>query len=606
MGRVHKRRPGSRRYCDYTSETLEKCLTAIQNGMTQRKAEETFKIPRRTINNKLKKKHSLKPGYPPIFTADEEEAFVSCIQSASAFGFPVNEFELRCIIKTYLQRQGRTVKRFKNNFPGREWIKNFLKRHQELTVRFASNIKRSRAAINKETLTEYFENLKKNLTDIPPERIWNYDETNLTDNPGSKKVLTKRGTKYPEKICNSSKSSISLMMAGNAAGELLPPYTVYKSSHMWDTWTENGPKGARYSNTSSGWFESHTFSDWFMSLLLPKLKKCGGKSVVIGDNLSSHINIQILQQCRENNIAFICLPANSTHLTQPLDVAFFGPMKRAWRQILGDHKESSGRNSNILDKQCFPQLLKKLLDVLSEKSSDNLKAGFRKCGIYPCDITPLLERLPTCNNTGSSELIEGSFIGYLENKRAELTSIKPRKKKRLQVAPGKSIAHEELGEASAGTSVNFDDEEQEITHKGHKQRKDEIFQSSDDESDFLQELQKEAEEDDAFSKKLEANDFNQGIPNKREFKQLQKKPGEYVIFSYEGQLYPGKITEVNDNGAVITAMEKSLKSWRWPQKEDQLFYPWDDIIGAIDPPKLISKRGLFSVPQLDKAWFECI
>jgi len=65
--------------------------------------------------------------------------------------------------------------------------------------------------------------------------IWNYDETNLTDEPGQKKVVTKRGCKYPERIINSTKSSISLMFCGNAEGELLPPYAVYKAESLWNT-----------------------------------------------------------------------------------------------------------------------------------------------------------------------------------------------------------------------------------------------------------------------------------------------------------------------------------------------------------------------------------
>ncbi|KAF2886084.1 hypothetical protein ILUMI_20089 [Ignelater luminosus] len=44
------------------------------------------------------------------------------------------------------------------------------------------------------------------LADVAPERTWKCAETNLTDGLGSKGFLTKRGVKYPEKICNSSKS----------------------------------------------------------------------------------------------------------------------------------------------------------------------------------------------------------------------------------------------------------------------------------------------------------------------------------------------------------------------------------------------------------------
>lgn len=153
-----------------------------------------------------------------IFNPEEECDITRCIIEMSDFGFPVDEFELRCIISAYLARIGHTVKIFKNNFPGYEWTKSFLKRNSVLTTRFASNIKRARAKINESTLKEYIDNLKVTLESVPPSNIWNYDKTNLTDDPGCKKVITKRGLKYPEKICNFSKASISIMMSGSADG----------------------------------------------------------------------------------------------------------------------------------------------------------------------------------------------------------------------------------------------------------------------------------------------------------------------------------------------------------------------------------------------------
>ena len=124
-------------------------------------------------------------------------------------------------------------------------------------------------------LNEYIQHLQIELENVPPENIWNYDETNLTDDLGMKKCFIKRGTKYPTNICNNSKASISLMMAGNAEGELLPPFVVYRSNKMWTTWFEGGPNGVRYTNTPSGWFDGSSFEEWFTAQMLPRLKKIG-------------------------------------------------------------------------------------------------------------------------------------------------------------------------------------------------------------------------------------------------------------------------------------------------------------------------------------------
>ncbi|XP_046995951.1 MFS-type transporter clz9-like [Schistocerca americana] len=126
---------------------------------------------------------------------------------------------------------------------------------------------------------------------------------------------------------NSSKTSTSVMLCGNAVGELLPPGVVYRAENLWTTWTEGGLVGCHYNRTKHGWFDGATFEDWSRVLLLPRLNKQQGMKLVIGGNLSTHINPEILQQCEENNIRFVCLPPISIHLTQPLDVAYFAPMK---------------------------------------------------------------------------------------------------------------------------------------------------------------------------------------------------------------------------------------------------------------------------------------
>lgn len=62
--------------------------------------------------------------------------------------------------------------------------------------------------------------------------------------------------------------------------------------------------------------------------------------------------------CHENNIQFVFLPTNSTHLTQPLDVAFFRPLKIHWRKILEDWKVGEGKEEISIPKDKFPRLLK--------------------------------------------------------------------------------------------------------------------------------------------------------------------------------------------------------------------------------------------------------
>jgi hypothetical protein len=72
--------------------------------------------------------------------------------------------------------------------PSIDFVHSFLSRHKhDLALRKCQNIKRSRASVSATEVKEYFSNLKNTLDNqgqpIPPENIFNYDETNLTDDP---------------------------------------------------------------------------------------------------------------------------------------------------------------------------------------------------------------------------------------------------------------------------------------------------------------------------------------------------------------------------------------------------------------------------------------
>lgn len=170
-------------------------------------------------------------------------------------------------------------------------------------------------------MNAYFNELERDLKDIPPTHIVNYDETNLSDDPG-RRLVTRRGCKYPERVLNSTKASISVMFATAGYRQILPPYVVYKAMNMYDSWRVGGPRNCRYNRTAFGWFDSFCFTDWVETFAVPYLKELNGVKYLIGDNLSSHMSIKAKKLCGENKIKFIFLLSNSTHLTQPLDVAF--------------------------------------------------------------------------------------------------------------------------------------------------------------------------------------------------------------------------------------------------------------------------------------------
>ncbi|KAG5899860.1 hypothetical protein JTB14_012327 [Gonioctena quinquepunctata] len=112
----------------------------------------------------------------------------------------------------------------------------------------------------------------------------------------------------------------------------------------------------------------------------------------------------------------------------------------------------------------------------------------------------------------------------------------------------------------------------------------------------IDEIQKDNEEEEQFL------DFVEGKASAEDefrFKSVVRKAGSFVVFSYENELYPGKIVAFDDDVVIINAMQKSLKLWKWPSRRDQLEYQWSDVLGSIERPTKVSKRGFFSVPEYD-------
>ncbi|XP_039285642.1 uncharacterized protein LOC120351697 [Nilaparvata lugens] len=267
MPRNYKTPPGTRQYgtkSAYTVQMLEAAIEEIKSGrIGQREASRKYNIPRQTLINKLNNKHTKTPGKPVVFSKEEEDCFVDHIIHISKMGIPIGLYDLRLIIKGYLDSINKKVQCFQNNVPGYEWGKSFLNRHKiAIKECFARNISQKRAAVNEAIINNFFDNFEKEIENVPESNIFNMDETGFHDNPASKKLLFPRSLRHPEKVLNQTKTCYTGVFCGSASGELLPPYFIMKGKHKWGDWLLNASPGARMNITDSGWMEQEVMEDW--------------------------------------------------------------------------------------------------------------------------------------------------------------------------------------------------------------------------------------------------------------------------------------------------------------------------------------------------------
>ncbi len=87
--------------------------------------------------------------------------------------------------------------------------------------------------------------------------------------------------------------------------------------------------------------------------------------------------MDVIQTCKKENIDFVCLPANSTDRTQHLDLAYFGPLKGAWRKQVTAYSDQDP-SAKVMDKTKFPGMLKEVIESVDVDAKRLLQSGFKK------------------------------------------------------------------------------------------------------------------------------------------------------------------------------------------------------------------------------------
>ena len=78
-----------------------------------------------------------------------------------------------------------------------------------------------------------------------------------------------------------------------------------------------------------GWIDSELFYYWLEKLFIPSIPP-QRPVMLLFDGHSSHFTPDAISKAGLDGIIIFCLPPNTTHAAQPLDVSFFKPLKQYW------------------------------------------------------------------------------------------------------------------------------------------------------------------------------------------------------------------------------------------------------------------------------------
>ena len=358
---------------------------AIQNGI----AEQTFR-DWVAAEDKL-----AGTGKATGLSAKIEKLLVLLMVMLSASGLPMGMKHLPGLVQRGINCGAIAVNpkvKFRNNKPGRAWIRNFKARHSTLlTLSKRESLQYKRAkAMTAENKGRYFDKLNHLITqhNILPENIWNCDEAGFQADSAEQTVWNARGLRNAYGVvADGTRALFSVLFCCSAVGKYLPTLTIFKAKNFWHQWTVDGDPDALYTHTESGWMEERIFQNWFMHIFVPRTVPADPSQprLLIFDGHSSHISFDMAWAAVQNNIHLLCLPPHTTHALQPLDVACFRSAKAVWAKVVNAFFMKHG-GKKTLAKEDFPACLKVVSDHLQEHP-EFVKNGFRRCGIVPLDRT---------------------------------------------------------------------------------------------------------------------------------------------------------------------------------------------------------------------------
>ncbi|KAK9700386.1 CENP-B N-terminal DNA-binding domain [Popillia japonica] len=169
MTRIYKSDPHGKQYKKISVSVMETAKRAVLvNKMSIRGAAKKYNIPYSVLQRHIKNKNLKQQGGQTVLTPQEEASITERLKICAEWGYPLNLMGLRLIIKTYLDSQGRTIKIFKENMPGREFAEGFLKRHKEqIAERFCQNIKHQNLPCSEEEEELTKETNSAVIADVP-------------------------------------------------------------------------------------------------------------------------------------------------------------------------------------------------------------------------------------------------------------------------------------------------------------------------------------------------------------------------------------------------------------------------------------------------------
>ena len=178
-------------------------------------------------------------------------------------------------------------------------------------------------------MSNYFRELKdildKHQLLDKPEHNYNVDETLDHRAP---RIIAKKGQKKVRYATSGNKSQATVVGCINAVGQALPPFVIFDAKNLNMEWTEKEVLGTTYGLSDSDWMNMQLFKQWFIiNKHLVHHANAAQPLLLLLDGHGFHYNLEVVTFAKENGIIMFTLVPHTTHETQTLHTAVYGPLK---------------------------------------------------------------------------------------------------------------------------------------------------------------------------------------------------------------------------------------------------------------------------------------
>ena len=151
---------------------------------------------------------------------------------------------------------------------------------------------------------------------------------------------------------------------------------------------KNASPGANCAMSETGWSNSEIFRKYLKEHFLKCIprREPDEHLLLLLDGHKSHISIDLVEWAKTQNIILFALPAHTSHVLQPMDVACYGPFQKMFNNFC--HKHTRQTSSSVTRYDICGLACTTCNKALS---CDNLISAFNKTGIYPLDRSAISE-----------------------------------------------------------------------------------------------------------------------------------------------------------------------------------------------------------------------